>query len=245
MGLARVADGGLAERILPRALTRALRHVFAQSIDGVMLVGGTALAGFYAGHRRSDDLDLFARDSVAQDAAVGAVKSLTEIDATFAEERSSPRFYHATCRLDGHTFTVQVVLDPGLFLVGSGAAADGVFVASLETLLKMKCATLVSRASEKDLYDLAWLFSQVRQLDVPALIALGREIDGGMNAEGVLISLVGTEPVESACGFSRTEGAAEVLATVRRVRQALVDGLEAALRAQPTPPIAELIKRLK
>ncbi len=245
MDLARVPDGSLAARVLPRALLRALEHVFVRALEGVMLVGGTALAGFYAGHRRSDDLDLFTQDPIAQDAAVRAVRSLIEIGASFGEERSSSHFHHATCRLDGHDFTIQVVHDPNLFVVGSGSAANGVFVASLETLLKMKCATLVSRASEKDIYDLAWLFEHARELDVPALIALGSQIDGGMHAEGVLISLVGAEPAESSCGFSRTESAAEVLAVVRRIRRALMDGLEAFLREQPTPPIAALIQRLK
>ena len=42
-------------------------------------------------------------------------------------------------------------------------------VATAETLLKMKAATLVSRASEKDLYDLAWFFEQDEQLDVARL----------------------------------------------------------------------------
>jgi hypothetical protein len=245
VGLARVPDGGLATTILPRPLLRALEQVFAGSLDGVMLVGGTALAGFYAGHRRSDDLDLFTRDPVAQDAAVRAVKSLTEIGASFGEERSSSRFHHVTCRLDGHDFTIQVVHDPGLFVVGSGSFAGGVFVASLETLLKMKCATLVSRASEKDLYDLAWLFEHAQELDVPALIALGSQIDGGVNAESVLISLVGAEPDERSCDFSRTESRAEVLAVVRRIRRALMDGLEAFLRAQPALPITGLIRRLE
>jgi hypothetical protein len=66
-----------------------------------------------------------------------------------------------------------------------------------------------------------------------------------MSAEGVLISLVGTEPVESACSFSRTESPAKVLAVVRRVRAGLMAGLEAFIRAQPTSPIAALIQRLK
>jgi hypothetical protein len=32
-----------------------------------------------------------------------------------------------------------------------------------------KAATLVSRASEKDLYALSWLFAHARHLDVPTL----------------------------------------------------------------------------
>ena len=246
MDLARNPDSRLAATVLPAALYRALRHVFEQSIAGCMLVGGTALAGYYAGHRRSDDLDLFTEDGVAHGAAVLAVKSLTEIGASLRDQRTSARFQHATARLDGHDFTVQVVLDPHLFVVGRhAAAADGVVVASLDTLLKMKAATLVSRASEKDLYDLAWLFEHARALDVPTLLELGHEIDAGMNAEGALISLVGSEPRESACGFSRNDSPAEVLATVERVRRALIEGCELSLRGKASAPIVTLIRRLR
>ena len=211
-----------------------------------MLVGGTALAGSYAGHRRSDDLDVFTEDALAHKAAVLSVRSLGELECSLASERSSARFYHAACRLDGHDFTVQVVLDSNLFAVGSGSEADdGVMVADLGTLLKMKAATLVSRAGEKDLYDLSWLFKHDRRLDVPTLIGLGQQLDGGMNGEGLLISLVGTDLRESACGFSLTESAADVLATVTRVREGLIRGVERHLRAQPASPIAALIRALR
>lgn len=220
-------------------------HLFSQGIDGAMLVGGTALAGYYAGHRRSDDLDLFTEDRVAHRAAVLAVKSLREIEASLADERSSAHMYHATCRLDGHEFTAQVVLDSHLFAVGSGTeAGDGVVVATPKTLLKMKAATLVSRASEKDLYDLAWFFGRDDRLDVPTLLALGREIDEGMNGEAVLISLVGTEMRGSACGFSLKQDPTDVLAEVTRVRRALIRGVEVHLRNQPAPAIAALIRML-
>jgi hypothetical protein len=246
MGVARKPESRLAAEVLPPPLHRALGHVFSQRIDGVMLVGGTALAGYYAGHRRSDDLDLFTDGAPAQRAAVLSVKTLAEIGGSLSNERSSARFYHATCRLDGLDFTVQVVEDENLFAVGRGVEADdGVLVADLQTLLKMKAATLVGRASEKDLYDLSWLFDQERQLDVATLIALGKEIDAGMDGEAVLISLVGTPMRESACDFSLTQSAAEVLAEVTRVREGLIRGFEGHLRQRPAPPIAELIRKLR
>jgi hypothetical protein len=148
--------------------------------------------------------------------------------------------------LDGHDFTAQVVLDSNLFAVGSGIEADdGVVVATPETLLKMKAATLVGRASEKDLYDLAWLFERDDRLDVPTLIALGKEVDGGMNGEAFLINLVGTEMRKPACGFSLTQSPEEVLAEVTRVREGLIQGVESHLRKQPAPPIAALIRKLR
>jgi hypothetical protein len=246
MGLERKPQSGLAAEVLPPPLYRALTHVFAQGIDGAMLVGGTALAGYYAGHRRSDDLDLFTENLLAQKAAVLSVRSLEELGALLTGERSSARFYHATCRLDGYDFTAQVVLDSNLFVAGCGIEADdGVVVANLKTLLKMKAATLVSRASEKDLYDLAWFFEQDEQLDVPSLIALGKEVDGGMDGEALLISLVGTRMQKSACGFALSRNPDEVVAEVTRVQAGLVRGVESHLRKQPAPPIAALIRKLR
>jgi hypothetical protein len=102
VGLERNPASGIAAEVLPPALYRVLTHVLSLGTDGVMLVGGTALAGYYAGHRRSDDLDLFTEDPPAQAATVLAVRSLAEIGCTFTAERSSPRFHHATCRLDRH-----------------------------------------------------------------------------------------------------------------------------------------------
>jgi hypothetical protein len=246
MDLARNPESSLAAKVLPPPLHQALRFVFAQRVDGAMLVGGTALAGYYAGHRRSDDLDVFTDGPLSHKAMVLSVKSLGQIGASLAFERSSAHFYHATCRLDGHDFTAQVVLDPNLFAIGSGSQADdGVVVADPRTLLKMKAATLVSRASEKDLYDLAWFLEQDDRLDVPTLITLGKEVDGGVNGEAILINLVGTEMRESACGFSLTRSPEEVLAVVTRVQSALIRSVENHLRKQPAPPIAALIRRLR
>ena len=246
MGLARKPESGLAAEVLPAPLYRALTHVFAQGVQGVMLVGGTAIAGYYAAHRRSDDLDLFTEDPLAQKAAILSVQSLRQLGTSFADVRSSAHFYHAACRLDGHDFTVQVVLDSNLFAIGSGLEADdGVVVASPETLLKMKAATLVSRASEKDLYDLAWFFREDNQLDIAKLIALGKEVDGGTNGEAILTSLVGAEMHESACDFSLSQSPKEVLTEVVRVQKSLIQGVKSHLREQPAPPIAALIRKLR
>lgn len=245
MDLARKPSSSLAAEALPPSLHAAVTHVFSLGIDGAMLVGGTALAGYYAGHRRSDDLDLFTESAPAYRAAVLSAKSLREIGCSLADERSSARFYRTTCRLRGHGFTVQVVLDSNLFAVGVGVKADdGVVVADLDTLLKMKAATLVSRASEKDLFDLSWFFAQAERLDVPTLIALGQQVDGGVNAEAVLVNLVGTAMRESACGFAVTMNPAEVFAEVTRVREGLIHGVERHLRSEKAPPIAALIRKL-
>jgi hypothetical protein len=211
-----------------------------------MLVGGTALAGYYAGHRRSDDLDLFAGDESSWRATVLAVKSLRRLKAAIEERQSSSQFYSATCELDQHLFTTQVVLDSNLFSIGaSSRAADGVLVADVSTLLKMKAATLVSRCAEKDLYDLLWLLPRQLGLTIEKLLELGSEVDGGISAEAVLTSLVGTTVRKEACGFSLKESPGAVFRKVSSLKKELERAFEKIAREEPAPPIAELIRRLR
>lgn len=243
--MAQQPQSRLAARVLPKPLHRAVVELFAQGITGCMLVGGTALSGYYAGHRRSDDLDLFTQDDVAQRAAVLAIGALEEIDASIEVHQSSKQFYSAICSLHGHVFTAQVVLDSNLFVVGSSACADdGVVVAELATLLKQKAATIVSRCSEKDLYDLLWLLHNEPQLELSKLIALGAQIDAGLNAEAALISLVGAQLRQSACDFSLTQNAQAVFRDISTLRERLVEGFDELARNGPVPIIAELIGRL-
>lgn len=239
-------NSSLAATTLPGPLYDALVHVFAQGIAGCMLVGGTALAGYYAGHRRSDDLDLFAGDGGALKATVLAVQSLRSLGGAFDELQNTRQFYAASCNLQEHRFTIQVVLDANLFRVGSAIeAADGVCVAGLETLLKMKAATLLSRCSEKDLYDLKWLFERFPALNTRELVPLGAEIDGGMNAESLLISLAGAPLQLESCDFSHSLSAEEVFAEIRPLKQRLMNAFDKVARSQPTPPVGELIRNLR
>ena len=60
----------LAKKGLPAPLYQCLEYFFQQDIPSLILVGGTALSGFYAGHRRSDDLDLFTKNADSQKATV-------------------------------------------------------------------------------------------------------------------------------------------------------------------------------
>lgn len=236
----------LARQVLPAPLHRALTHVFAQQPQGCMLVGGTALAGYHAGHRRSDDIDLFVRDPPALQAAVRAIASLTEISTVIDERQRTPQFYDALCTLDEHVFTAQVVLDANLFAVGHGEPADdGVVVADLATLLKQKAATLVSRCSEKDLYDLLWLATAFPEIEPADLITFGAEIDRGVTCETVLLSLAGATLRESACHFSTTQSAGQVHHDIVAFQHKLMHAFDALARKQPVPPVGALIKTLR
>ena len=244
--MAHEPDSQLAARVLPAPLYRSLSHVFAQGVVDTMLVGGTALAGYYAGHRSSDDLDLFVRNPSAFQAVVHAVRSLPTLGCTIEPRQETAQFYDATCELSAHFFTVQVVIDARLFDVGRALrASDSVVVAELETILKQKAATLVSRCSEKDLYDLQWLFQRFPTLQIESLLALGAEIDAGMTAESVMLSLTGTTLRESACGFAHNETAEAVFRGISDLKTALSQRFDRLARKQAVGPMGELVRSLK
>jgi hypothetical protein len=214
------------------------------------LVGGTALAGFYACHRTSDDMDVFTADDKAQEAAVRAAKSLARLGVKLHEESTTPGYYHALADLDGHAFTIDVVLDTNLFRPGVGTVAtspSGIVVASLETLLKMKIAALVSRSSEKDFYDLVWLTENYRYPALGEWLSLGREVDAGVSAETMLTSLVGRKPREDACSFAEKFGvpAVDVLKRITAFKEELQHRLLDYLEKAPGPDAAALMRQLK
>lgn len=249
MAIPTIPNATLAVKTLPPPLMQAIQATFGNGLIGCALVGGTALAGFYAGHRESDDMDLFTADVTAQAMTVTAIKSLASIGVMFSDERNSPSFYHVLGSLAGHNFTIDVVLDANIHQIGTFVkTAGGIHVANLETLLMMKIATLVSRCSEKDLFDLKWLTENYRNPDIDEWTALGLKVDGGASAESMLISLSGANLRIEACGFATKFGASsgEVLKQISAFKSTLQKQLATHLETfPPQAAIAPLLREIR
>jgi len=240
-------DLDIARRVLPAPLLKAIHHIFNQNILNTVLVGGTALSGFYAGHRRSDDIDLFTQTKVSFDAALMAVKSLETVGAKLSNQSHSNQYYRSLCTLDHHSFTVDLVLDENLFKVGSFQKIEKISLVDLPTLFKMKAATLVSRCSEKDLYDLLWLFTHYsdESSNIEHLIQSALEIDLGANAESMLISLTGATLSQKACNFAIHEPASSAYQKILSFRKQLIREIRDFESGKKNSPLKDVIRALE
>jgi hypothetical protein len=217
----------IAKAVLPAPLLKALTWIFSQNIKDCMLVGGTALSGFYAGHRRSDDLDLFVKDENAFTQTILAFKSLIKTKAEIKESAHSKQYYKALCSMHGHQFTVDIVLDENIFTEGqSSLCGKKLAIANLPTIFMMKSATLVSRCSEKDLYDLLWLFQNLNDLKISDIITMGNKIDRGVKVDSLLYSVSSSRLRKEACHFSIQGNldAGKIHAKITKFKKLLVQG---------------------
>lgn len=212
-----------------------------------MLVGGTALSGFYAGHRRSDDLDLFTGSATAFKQTVLAVRSLRTIGVELDERIHSSQYYRAQCNHQEIAFTVDVVHDEHVFGITETNRSADVVVAGLAGLLAMKAATLVSRCSEKDLYDLIWLCNAFPDRPLQELIDAARSIDGGVSRETLVYSVGSTRLERDACGFAVEFGAsaAAVFAEITSFQRALLSELDRYLSPGANSTLSVLVRRIR
>ncbi len=240
----------ISELAVPKAVRDAIHRIFGDCKEGAWLVGGTALSGYYAEHRRSDDIDLFVDNEASHRAVILSVKALQKAGALFSGERQTPQFFRADVSWQGHKFTVDVVLDETIHRIGRAQRSDDdVLVADIKTLFAMKAACLVSRASEKDLFDLEWIFMHAGEPDMQELISLGSQIDGGLTVETLLISMKGATLRKEACHFLLTSSSstpAEAFHRIEALRSRLIHSLleyERTLSASPdTQKLAKAIR---
>ena len=128
-----------------------------------------------------------------------------------------------------------------------GNTAGGVVVAGLPALLAMKAAALVSRCSEKDLYDLLWLCNAFAKREFPELIELARHVDGGVNGESLVYSIGSAELDRDACGFAVEFGvsAGTVFDRIAAFRRDLLGALDRHLGAGSDTTLGRVVRRIE
>jgi predicted nucleotidyltransferase component of viral defense system len=122
------------------------------------LTGGGALAGFYLGHRVTDDLDLFTHDQEAFEARARTLQATaTSLGAALSSLRESPSFGRYVLSRGDESVVVDLVREyvPSVFPQKRDVA--GIRVDPLEEILANKLCAVLSRSEERDLVDLLFL----------------------------------------------------------------------------------------
>jgi len=240
-------DFKLAKKVLPGPLLESISFIFKKGLKDVVLVGGTALSGFYLSHRKSDDIDLFARDEKNKKSAVLACKSLRDSGAVFSDEFQTAQYFRSTCLYKGHRFTIDIAVDKNIFDVAQYFCIENnIHVLSLESIFMTKAASLLSRCSEKDLYDLLFISEYLKGDTVSKLIDYGKMIDSSLSAEALILSIGGAILNEVACDFSPDNIRPEIIyKEIEAFRKELLKQLDLYLRQKPAIPLKEIVSRIK
>lgn len=141
-----------AQRKLLSALAGSpLRETFCLS-------GGTALAGFYVGHRVSRDLDLFTRDEVPLETLRAFLGTVPGLVVESFERRFDRRIF--LVRIDGEPLEVEFTRYDFERLAEPQRLPEGFSVEDPLDLLANKIAALADRRDPKDEIDLYFLLGE-------------------------------------------------------------------------------------
>jgi hypothetical protein len=143
------------------SLQRALLREFFAREKSFFLTGGAALAGFYLGHRETEDLDLFSPPGADLDSGNRAIISAANAcGATVHAERTEPDFKRLLIRRSEESTLVDLVVDRAPMVDAIKREIDGIRVDTLREIAANKICTLLGRNETKDLRDMHELLKQ-------------------------------------------------------------------------------------
>lgn len=154
------------ERAKLQPAQRALLQRFAGSplAQTYYLTGGTALAGFYLHHRRSDDLDFFADEHAPLATIEAFIGSLPGLEKTSFQRLYDRRIFLLT--IDGAPLKIEFTRYPFTRVTPLERLAEGIALDPPREILVNKLLAIVDRADAKDDVDVYFL---LRQPGMPSL----------------------------------------------------------------------------
>ncbi|MGB7209686.1 MAG: nucleotidyl transferase AbiEii/AbiGii toxin family protein [Pyrinomonadaceae bacterium] len=129
-----------------------LREFFRRE-NRFYLTGGAALVGFYFGHRKTEDLDLFTLENEIENGYAIARDVAKSLDGTVESIQTSPDFRRFLVKRGYETVVVDLVREYVFQLEREKREINGIRVDSPEEILANKLCTLLSRSEIRDLVD--------------------------------------------------------------------------------------------
>ena len=125
------------------------------------LAGGTALAGFYLGHRLSFDLDLFTgEEKLVRPLATHFELALREAGFKVTVPRRFTTFIQFVVQRDGDSHKVDLAFDSPFRLAEPERTELGVFVESYQDLMADKTLAYYGRSEPRDAIDVYFLLQR-------------------------------------------------------------------------------------
>lgn len=166
------------DRLTP--LQRSLLSSFFAREQRFFLTGGAALAGFYFGHRETEDLDLFTSPGVGLDDAEHALtEAATELGAAVSPLRRYADFRRFLVVCGAEECVVDLVVDRAPTIDVHKVQRGQIRVDTLREIAANKVCTLLSRSEIKDLVDLRALLES--GVDLAQALADAEQKDAGVD----------------------------------------------------------------
>ena len=147
-------------------LQQALVEAFFSEPSAFFLTGGAALAGYYIGHRLTDDLDLFSPPVESMDLAVQRLRrAAAAVGATLQAVQEAPEFRRFAALREEETTLVDLVIDRAPQLIVDKQVFGSVRVDPEREIAANKVTALLGRIAPRDLVDLFALFRRGYSLE--------------------------------------------------------------------------------
>ena len=167
-------------RSLLTSLQRELLEAFFANAHDTQffLTGGAALAGFYFGHRTTNDLDLFVTSGELDDGEAALRAAASDVGASLEKIRSTPSFRRWLARRNDEGVVVDLVVDSAGEKELPKRAFGTIRVDPPDEILANKLCAVLSRAELRDLVDVHVLEKGGARLEDAILRA--QEKDAGL-----------------------------------------------------------------
>lgn len=201
------------------ALQRDVLDAFFQRERGFFLTGGAALAGFYLGHRTTEDLDLFTTQSSAFERGRLVLADVAAaLDGQLEVRQDAPGFKRLILTRAGEGLVIDLVKDVSPQLHPDKLERDNIVLDPVDEILANKLTALVGRAEERDLIDVMFLERAGYAVEAALPAALAK--DGGCTPATLawlLSEITIPDGVELPAGVSAGELRAYVTALTERL----------------------------
>lgn len=158
-----------------------LREFFSSPLSAqFFLTGGTALAGFYFGHRTSVDLDLFSLQTFDHRKLRTYLEEIAQsVDGVYAVKTDAASLLTGIIKVGEESLKVDLVQDIPVHF-GTLQTFEAIRVDALENIGSNKITTVYGRLAPKDFVDLYWILEVDKKLDFEELLKDAKKKDLGI-----------------------------------------------------------------